>query len=506
MALTVARALDLGRLRTHLSPLRLTVAAVAVAGIAARVVIYGANMGATESDEAAWGLMARHLLHGELSTFFWNQAYGGSQEVFLTAPIFAAFGSSLLALRAVPIVLNVVAVILVWRVGRRTIGEPAATVAAALYWIWPPFTLFKLDRQGGFYGSGVVYCTLLLLLALQIRERPTKLRVGAFGLVAGLAFWQTAQIVPIAAGVIAWLAWKQPRAFRLLWIAVPLALVGALPWILWNLHHGWASLHLTGGSTSLPGRYRYLVDSVFPIALGLRVAGSSAWLVPTVLAGAIYAALIVLFVRGAIKWRHRDVSLLYVVTAVFLALNPLSSKTFVTNFPIYIVILMPVLALLAAQPARNLRRAIPLLLVLGLVSGLGLEQWNTWRKTAPADITAVPRSFTPLIHELDRLGIDRVYADYWIAYRLDFETRERIIAVEGDFKRLAIRNGRLVPPPVGTNILRYPPYDARVRNARHANGLLKQTAAELHIGKQLERNGFVLHSVGPFVVYAPRPR
>ena len=33
--------------------------------------------------------MARHILHGQFTTFFWGQGYGGSQEALLTAPIFA---------------------------------------------------------------------------------------------------------------------------------------------------------------------------------------------------------------------------------------------------------------------------------------------------------------------------------------------------------------------------------------------------------------------------------
>ena len=38
----------------------------------------------------------------------------------------------------------------------------------------------------------------------------------------------------------------------------------------------------------------------------------------------------------------------------------------------------------------------------------------------------LPRDFGPLIRTLDRLGIKRVYASYWIAYRIDYETGERI--------------------------------------------------------------------------------
>src|SRR5438034_11238272 len=86
-------------------------------------------------------LMARHALHGQFTTFLWGTAYGGSQEALLAAPIFAIFGSSVAALRVVPLVLDLIAVVLVWRVGRRTIGERPAVIAAALYWIWPPEAL-----------------------------------------------------------------------------------------------------------------------------------------------------------------------------------------------------------------------------------------------------------------------------------------------------------------------------------------------------------------------------
>ena len=66
--------------------------------------------------------MARHALDGEFTTFYWGQAYAGSQEALLTVPVFLVAGSGWLALRMVPIALTVVASLLIWRVGRRTIG------------------------------------------------------------------------------------------------------------------------------------------------------------------------------------------------------------------------------------------------------------------------------------------------------------------------------------------------------------------------------------------------
>ena len=93
--------------------------------------------------------MVDDAMRGEPTTFFWGQAYGGSQEALLTVPVFWIDGSRWLT-PLVPIALPVVAAIVVWRVGRRTIGEPAAGVAGGLAWIWPPFVIYKLTHQWGF--------------------------------------------------------------------------------------------------------------------------------------------------------------------------------------------------------------------------------------------------------------------------------------------------------------------------------------------------------------------
>ena len=63
------------------------IALVGLLGIALRIWTYRSTLGIPNADEAVVGLMARHVLDGELTTFYWGQAYGGSQEVLLTAPL-----------------------------------------------------------------------------------------------------------------------------------------------------------------------------------------------------------------------------------------------------------------------------------------------------------------------------------------------------------------------------------------------------------------------------------
>src|SRR4051812_10652439 len=71
---------------------RLLVAAGVLAGLALRLWMLTGRPGVLDSDEAIVGLMARHFLDGDWTTFYWGQAYGGSQEAMLTAAVFAVTG------------------------------------------------------------------------------------------------------------------------------------------------------------------------------------------------------------------------------------------------------------------------------------------------------------------------------------------------------------------------------------------------------------------------------
>jgi hypothetical protein len=493
----------------------ITFAAVGVVGIALRIWAYRATLGTPNADEAVVGLMARHMLHGEFPTFYWGQAYGGSQEAFLTVPLFAVAGSSWAALRIVPIVLNAVAAVLVWRVGRRTIGEPAASVAAALFWIWPPFLVYQLTHQNGFYASNVVYCSLLLLLALRVVERPSPGRVGLFGLVIGLAFWQTAQIVPVLAGVIAWTIWKQPRSVRRLWIAVPAAVLGALPWIVWNARHDWDSLATPGYGDKLHS-LRLLASPVLPMMLGLRAPFSAQLLLPKILTFVVYLALIALFAYGAVKTRRSNASLLYLVTIVFPLIYIISPKTsWSVSSPRFIVVLTPVLALLLAQLATSYARAVALLAVAGAISVVTVHRMDDWFRAKPPPVAQVgglgprhiaqmvPRDLSPLVRTLDDLELDHVYTDYWLAYRLDFDTHERLTAVESNFSRVRFEHGQAVP--VGQHNIRRPEYNDEVGRGRHGFVFYKQTVDSVPYVKQLERHGYGRIPAGRYVVYATSP-
>lgn len=476
-------------------------ALVAIAGIAMRVWIYRHKIGAPTSDEAITGLMTLHLLHGHLTAFYWGSSYGGPQETYLNVPFFWIFGSGFLALRLVPIALNAVACLVLWRVGRRTIGASAAAVGAALLWIWPPFNLFQLTEQISFYGTNVLYCALVLLLALRIVERPDRLRAGIFGFVLGFAWWQTPQIVPIAIPAVVWVIWKAPSVLRHIWIAVLACIVGALPWLVWNARHDWSSLAIHTTVHLYVRSLRLFASPILPMTLGLRTPFDQKLIVPSsAVVYLVYVAIVAVFVFAATRTRHRNVSLLYLVTAMFPFVYALDRRTtFITGWPQYTVVVTPVLALLVAQVAKRYATAVALLALVCVLELVSLPRMNAYYHEAQP-LPRAPRNMSPLLTTLDRLHLDRLYGDYWIAYLVDFDTKEHVIAVENQFTTVSFRHGEAVLPHDPQ--ARYQPYE-RIVAATPRHGFVFFKRAVPSIGEALARHGYSRTVVGPFVVFAP---
>src|SRR4029077_17553633 len=134
------------------------------------------------------GLMARHVVHNhQFTAFYWGQNYGGSITAVVMAPVFALFGSSTTTLKAVPIVMSAIAAVLVWRLGRRTIGEPGATIAALAFWVWPTNYVWLSTKERGFYWACMILGLSFLLAVLRLVQRPERLQEWVLlGLLGGV--------------------------------------------------------------------------------------------------------------------------------------------------------------------------------------------------------------------------------------------------------------------------------------------------------------------------------
>jgi 4-amino-4-deoxy-L-arabinose transferase-like glycosyltransferase len=482
------------------------VAGAVVFGVAVRIWVHVSSLGTLDADEAVWGLMARHAFDGGLSAFYWGQGYGGTAEVVLTAPLVAAFGYSTTAIRLVPAVLNGVAAIVVWRVGRRTIGEPAATAAGLLTWVWPPYLIWKSVRAHGFYASGLVVVALVLLLVLRLAEEPRRRDTVLLGLTLGIGWWLTPQTMVIGIPALAWLTWRRPGVWRHAWAAAPAFVFGALPWLLSNVRHDWWSLRPDVPPTSYLERVRGFFSATFPMELGARIPFSSEWLGGPVFGAALYLAALALL--GWVGWRSRRAPLgvAALCVAVFPFLHAVSPYAWVTDEPRYVVLLTPALALLLARPLRGVGAALALTGAAALSVGVLVSIDRSPEYEQRADGLFVPHDVGSLVAQLERRGIDRLYAHYWVAYLIDFESGERVIAAEAPLDTVR-RRGALVLPdrPIERTDLRHVPYDTLVRRLGTPPYVtIRGTPDDAYLRAVLGRAGYAMVPVGGFVLYVPR--
>ena len=252
--------------------------------LAARVTLLLRTHAMIDGDEALVGIQAQHILQGARPVYFYGQAYMGSLEAYLVAGVFALFGSSAWALRAVPIALSLPLVYLTWRLAWALLPREARTTPllaglAALVAAAPP--VYDLVAEMRAWGGQIELYVISLALLLATVELADRLRACAapweltrrwaiWGLLAGLGFWVNPLI---SYALVACALWLIPplltRAFPGPWRR----LVGRWP-ALWSA--------ATGAQTVRPGG----ALSFLALFVGAAIGGLPAWLYALSHAGA----------------------------------------------------------------------------------------------------------------------------------------------------------------------------------------------------------------------------
>jgi len=249
-----------------------------------RVWLIVRTQGFIDGDEALLGIQAEKILQGIFPIYFYGQPYMGSLSAYLTAIIFAIAGPSTWAMRAEPALLSLLMLALTWKFAgllaevanlplyARKYFVIVATLLAAI----PPLYdgVIELRTFGG-YIETFVLMLLLLISALQLprrwqagaSSRELALRWAGIGFVVGLGMWVYPLIVSAILAAALWIAavgaieivrqWKQipagtkrtfstivhsARGILLAVVAIPAAIVGFMPGIIWGATHQWANV------------------------------------------------------------------------------------------------------------------------------------------------------------------------------------------------------------------------------------------------------------------------
>ncbi len=294
------------------------------------------------------------------------------------------------------------------------------------------------------------------------------------GLVGGLGFYFGLQIVPALLTSLGVLWVKDPGLPRRrgAWLAASAFLLGSLPFWIANLTRGFATLETAArfeGRWALGEALRLLWD-LSEVLLGVREYMGMPMFLPRPLAllvpGLVVVALVTLLWeasrglagrgRGEIAWQGTLLLLIFIA----LMLGVVVWGRFL-QVPRYLLPLYPGLAILLARFCQLLGRrstvAAGVVAALFCAStGIALARTTTVLVAdRRAEYRAQRAEEARLFDDLERAGLTRLYAfDYWLAPRLTFDARERLI----------------VALPTGD---RYPPYTAAVDAAPRAGYLFR---------------------------------
>jgi len=428
-------------------------------GLALRTALFAVSVRVVPAfdDECKIALQAKQIAHGEFPLLILASPYIFPLDAYLMAPFVRwlprnAFGARVMAF-GFGLITVIISILILRRLG-------------PLRNIWPGVVLVALPSayllmlQAGCALPG--YPTLLLLSALCVwltsrhtesshRLWPTAL---AAGLTAGLAASETLLTLPIllVCGAVIGVA----RSLRTAAVSAPAFGAGALAGFLPHL----AAKHLHAGAFQAVSQkvgwreavQKFLsptLDRVLPAALGwgapvfpdtkerlarlpgLDPAVSWCWLVITVTATLLACRNFVLATRKQ-RWPTPDRGMIFVgiswlSLALFLFSHRSHSHTY--RYLVPVVWSFPFLyAYTYAQVPRSARLALTVLLPVWLVihvsGGFALLQY--WTRPGFADRLKL-YDLKPVFQYLDQRGINRCYATYADAYRITFETDERII-------------------------------------------------------------------------------
>ncbi len=414
-----------------------------------------------DSDEAIVGLMANHILEGKgLPVFYYGQHYMGSLEAILVAGAFWIFGSSSLVLRSVPLAVSLSLIPVMYLLGREAAGRRAGLVAALLFAI-PPAALVEWSTKprGGFIEIVWISAICLCCALKWTRTGVPSLRHSCImGSLLGVGWWVNNQIIfTIATVGVIWALTIGLRSGRFAQIVRNgfihglvggvAFLIGGMPFWIHNFLSDFASFKLFGPSAEPWANAIGFFRNGLPIIVGAKRFWSTneVWTGSVIVAAVLYGVVALILsvvrrqLRGDAKWgdlkegvtEHPYAVLLPVLFIVATAaIFSLSSFGWLSSAPRYLLPLYPVIFLLISVALSRVR---PVYSVTGAVMFVAFHLassaaggWPVPGEPFVYKEERVARDHRALVDWLTEHKIAWVRTNYWIGYRLAFETGERV--------------------------------------------------------------------------------
>jgi hypothetical protein len=176
-------------------------------------------------------------------------------SVFVLALVRGTLGTSLVALRLVPILATATTVVLTGEIVRKLGGGAFAAALACFAQALAPVVL----AFGHFYSMNALdgtFWAVAAWLLLAIVEEPTARRWALLGVTLGLGLENKASVLWLGAGIaVAVLALRRDvLRTRGPWIAAAIAALLFAPNVAWEIAHGWPTLEFA--RNAMEGKYK----------------------------------------------------------------------------------------------------------------------------------------------------------------------------------------------------------------------------------------------------------
>src|SRR5437762_6152422 len=168
-----------------------------------------------DSDQSIFGLMAMHILRGELPIFQWGYLYMGTIESFVAAPLMLLFGPTRFALNLSPVLFSMLFALSAYLFAREAAGRRAGLWALAFACFPPIYLVWTVVVARGAYTESLALGTLACYLALRAANAETnraeRFALVGVGLTLGLSFWTHFNTVIYGAAILLFWAVERPR-------------------------------------------------------------------------------------------------------------------------------------------------------------------------------------------------------------------------------------------------------------------------------------------------------
>lgn len=404
-----------------------------------------------DSDAVIAGLCGFRVMAGGHPVFLPGGVRVGAASCYLAAAYFQLVGPNRAGLALTGLTWGVLYLVFSWLFLQATLGRRLAPIAF-LFAVVPAEQFMTVTYAPWGYGEIMTSCAAMLWLASAWRRQAAVWQRFFFGLSVGIGLWFSLQTLMIAIPAIVWIAMRRRGTFLAELIeASPGAIVGAVPFLLANVGHGFPTLTQNSYSQTVSslsqavGNFAWLFTNLIPKLL-FRFPVWPDWPILLCAFAVVAAGFVLALTRGAAASESPD---------VLVSSDALRGAAQLLALVLLACVLIFSFSAAGTIRGWTVRYIAPLYVVVPAFYGIGIAGLWRWSKTLAALTIAallIPNLLSyglpgsklraELTTQLDdnrklrkvlaQHQVRAVYGDYVWVYHLNFDSREQIAGVSSE--------------------------------------------------------------------------